>query len=335
MTGERLRCAVIGVGRIGRLHAQIYARDSRTELIGIMDVQQDVAASIGQRLGVPTFSDVASLLGEAPDIVSVAVPEQHRLAPAVAAAAAGSHLILEKPLSPSLKETDHLVRELADASGKVMVNFILRSDPRYMSVREAVAEGRLGEVCTLTAFRRGTAAGARLLGPWSGLLISTAIHDIDAMTWIVGARVERVYAEAVVKQSAQWGHEDAVLATLRFSNGSIGVIDTSWVLPGSAPAPLSAGFEVLGTGGSAAVQGTSQGLSILDEGGMNYPDLTNWPVINDDVGGALASNVSRFIRCVLTDESPPSGVREARDAEAVVDAIRRSIREERPISLSA
>lgn len=335
MSGERLRCAVVGVGRIGRLHAQIYARDSRTELIGITDVQPDVAADVGQRLGAPTFSDVASLLGEAPDIVSVAVPEQHRLAPAVAAAEAGAHLLLEKPLSPTLEETDHLIRELSGASGKVMVNFILRSDPRYMSVREAVAEGRLGEVCSLTAFRRGTAAGASLLGPWTGLLISTAIHDIDVMTWTVGARVERVYAEAVVKQSAQWGHEDAVLATLRFSNGAIGVIDTSWVLPGSAPAPLSSGFEVIGTGGSAAVKGTSHGLSILDEAGIHYPDLANWPVIDDAVGGCLESSVGRFIDCVLADESPSSGLREARDAEAVVDAIRRSISEERPVSLSA
>lgn len=335
MSGERLRCAVIGVGRIGRLHAQIYAHDSRTELIGITDVQPDVAASVGRELGVPTFSDVASVLDEAPDIVSVAVPEQHRLAPAVAAAEAGAHLLLEKPLSPTLEETDHLIRELSGAPGQVAVNFILRSDPRYMSVREAVAEGRLGEVCSMTAFRRGTVAGASLLGPWTGLLISTAIHDIDVMTWTVGASVERVYAEAVVKQSAQWGHEDAVLATLRFSNGAIGAIDTSWVLPTSAPAPLSSGFEVVGTGGSATVRGTSHGLSILDEDGVHYPDLANWPVINDEVRGCLASNVARFVDCVLADEPPASGLREARDAEAVVDAIRHSIREQRPISLAS
>lgn len=334
MSGERLRCAVIGVGRIGRLHAQIYAQDPRTELIGITDVQPDVAASVGQELGVPTFSDVASVLNEAPDIVSVAVPEQHRLAPAIAAAEAGCHLLLEKPLSPTLEGTDQLIRELSGAAGKIMVNFILRSDPRYISVREAVAKGRLGDVCSLSAFRRGTAAGASLLGPWTGLLISTAIHDIDVMAWTVGARVERVYAEAVVRQSAQWGHEDVVLATLRFSNGAIGALDTSWILPTSVPAPLSSGFEVVGTGGSAAVRGTSHGLSILDEDGLTYPDLANWPVINGAVGGCLASNVARFVHCVLADEPPQSGLREARDAEAVVDAIRRSIREERPVSLS-
>jgi predicted dehydrogenase len=249
MTAEPLRAAVIGVGMIGALHARIYQSDPRTRLVGVCDTDEQRARKLGDELGVPAHAGHEQLLDAVrPDVVSVAVPEQARFAPAVAAAEAGCALLLEKPLAPTLDGADRLVAEVERTGARTMVNFILRSDLRYQQVHDAARSGALGQLCTLSARRRGTITGAETYGPWTSLLLSTAIHDLDMMMWVADAPVERVYAEAVVTRSAEWGHEDAVLGTLRFANGVIGSIDTSWVLPAHAPEPLSAALHAVGTG---------------------------------------------------------------------------------------
>lgn len=327
MSGGPLRAAVIGVGRIGRLHAQIYAQDPRTKLVGVTDIDSAAAKSVAEGFGGCAYPDVATLLREAtPDFVTIAVPEEHRLAPAVAVAESGAHIFLEKPLSPTVQRSTELVDALSGVESTVMVNFILRSDPRYLHVKDLTANGTLGELCTISAFRRGTSAGAEAIGSWTGLLISTAIHDLDAMTWIAGAPVERVYAEAVVKRSAQWGREDAVLATLRFANGVIGALDTSWVMPPSAPQPLWAGLQLVGTGGAAAVDGSNFGVSVLTDAGYELPDFAHWPVGRDGVGGSLKASVSHFIDCLVTGAKPVMSMADALAAEKVVAAIREAAR---------
>ncbi|MGC0251823.1 Gfo/Idh/MocA family protein [Pseudactinotalea sp. Z1748] len=329
-----LRAAVIGTGRIGSLHAAIYARDPRTDLVGVVDADVDRAQQVASEMGTVAFDSTEELLERsAPDVVSVAVPEGVRLEPAVLAARAGCHLLLEKPIAPTLARTDELIAGLDPAPGVVMVNFILRSDPRFLSVRDAVHRGRLGTVRTVSAHRRGTAAGAQALGEWTNLLISTAIHDVDAMSWVVGSPIRRVYAEAVAGASAQWGHEDAVLATFQFANGAIGSLDTSWVLPTGVPAPLDAGFRIVGTGGSAAVEGANQGLSYVGKAGLELPDLMHWPTGRDGVGGDLRASVSHFLDCVHTGCTPVMTLADARQTERVVHAIRESIAREEPVVL--
>jgi predicted dehydrogenase len=328
-----LRAGVIGVGMIGSLHARVYADHPSTDLVGVVDAGDARAQEVADELGTTPYRDVEELLDRAGlDLLSVAVPEQHRYPPAVAAATRGIHLLLEKPLAPTLDEVDELVRALKPTGVTTMVNFILRSDPRYLQVRDAARSGAFGELRTLTARRTGTAAGAEVYGPWTDLLISTAIHDLDIMTWIAGAPVTRVHAEAVAGRCAEWGHEDAVLATLRFANGVIGAMETSWALPAS-PAPLSSGLRVVGTGGGATIDGNDHGLAVLDDDGLHLPDLANWPVGRSGVEGNLRASIDHFISCLLTGAEPVMGLDGARAAQAVVAAIKESIHTEQPVTI--
>lgn len=328
-----LRAGVIGVGMIGALHARVYADHPSADLIGVVDVNRVRAEDVAARLGTTAYRNLEELLDHASlDVLSVAVPEQHRTPPAVAAAARGVHLLLEKPLAPTLEEVDELLVALEPTGVTSMVNFILRSDPRYLQVHASAQAGAFGEVRTLTARRTGTAAGAEVYGPWTDLLISTAIHDLDIMTWIAGAPVNRVYAEAVAGRSAEWGHEDAVLSTLRFDNGVIGSMETSWVLPAS-PAPLSSGLRVVGTSGGATIEGNDHGLALLDGDGLHRPDLANWPMGRSGVEGSLRASIDHFISCVQTGAEPVMGLRGARAAQAVVTAIKASINSGQPVKV--
>ena len=326
MTAEPLRCAVIGVGRIGSLHAQVLAQDPRVELVGIVDPRHEVAEQVARTLGTRAFSTAKELVSQAhPQAVTIAVPENARLDIATLVARSGAHLLLEKPLTPTLACTDKLVQEVEATGVRAMVNFILRSDERYEAVQEAAASGRLGELRVLSATRSGTSAGAKMLRDSTGLLISTGIHDIDAMTWIAGSRVERVYAEAIFERGSGWGREDAIVLTLRFASGAIGQLDTSWVMPSSVPQPLSARLNIVGTGGSAEIIGSHNGLSIVDSERLTHPDLANWPVGSLGVGGSFGRSVRRFVGAILDGGVFPMSLGQARHAEAVVDAALRSV----------
>jgi predicted dehydrogenase len=331
---EPLRAAVIGVGFIGSLHARIYAEHPRTVLVAVADVNPERARQVGETLKVRWYTNVEDLLAhEAIDIVSVATPEQHRYATAVPCAQAGKHLLLEKPLAPTLTEADQLIQTIDTIGVKATVNFILRSDPRYFRAKQAMVDGTIGEPCTFFARRRGTVLGAEYYGPWTDLLISTAIHDLDLMVWLNGSPVVEVYARAVVKRCAQWGHWDAVMGLLQFENGAIGSFETSWVLPPTMPALLDASLHVVGTRGGVFIDGTNNGLAIVSQDGYSLPDLTHWPIGPTGIEGDLRAHIDRFIRYVLDEEPPVITLQEARYAQEIVAALAASLRQGQPVRL--
>ncbi len=330
-----LRTAAVGVGAIGSLHARIYQEHPLAELVGVVDVDPQKARAVGESLEVPWFTEVDQLL-QACDLAaaSVAVPEHYRHAVALPLARAGKHLLLEKPLAPSLAETDRLIADLASTGVLTMVNFILRFDPRYLEAHTAASSGRLGDIHTLFVRRRGSSLGADIYGVWTDLLISTGIHDLDIMAWLAASPVTRVYAETISRRSAPYGHDDAAMVLVRFENGIIGSLETSWVLPPTLPAPLDASLQVVGTTGGVFVDGANQGLTMVDTEGLFLPDLTHWPDIAGRVGGDLATSLDHFIRSVLAGKPPLVTLADARRAHAMVDAAKRSAARNLPMALT-
>jgi predicted dehydrogenase len=331
---DRLRAAVVGVGMIGSLHARVYAEDPRTTLVAVVDPDPERARRVAEPLGATGFPDVDTMLTQAqPDLVSIATREQDRFAPAVACARAGAHLLLEKPLAPTMAEARELIAAVEATGVRTTVNFTLRADPRYQRAKAAVAEGTIGKPRTLFARRRGTAEGLENYAPWTDLLISTAIHDIDAMVWINGAGVERVYAESLPGKSAAWGKEDAVVATLRFANGAIGLLETSWVLPPTVPAGLDAVLDIAGTDGGLVIAGANHGLSIVDRQGYHLPDLTHWPIGPRGVFGDLQSAIAGFVSDLLSGAPEAVTLQDALAAQEVVAAMKASFRSHQPVAL--
>lgn len=330
-----LRTAVVGTGAIGSLHARIYAEHPYSQLVGIVDANPETAAAVAGPLGVPWFTEVSDLLSACDfDAASVSVPEHCRYETAMPLAKAGKHLLLEKPLAPSLAEADRLIADLRETGVLTMVNFILRFDPRYTEAKAAAAGGRLGDLHTIFTRRRGSYLGADIYGVWTDLLISTGIHDLDAMAWLADSPVIRVYAESISRRLAAYGHDDAAMVMVRFENGVIGVLETSWVMPNRLPAPLDACLQAVGTGGAVFIDGSNHGLSVMDAHTFSKPDLTHWPVILDRVGGDLAASLDHFIGSVRAGVAPEMTLEKARHAQAMVDAAKRSAVCHAPVSLT-
>ena len=329
-----LKAAVVGVGTIGSLHARVYADHPLAELAGVVDSNPETASAVAESLRVPWFVEVSELL-EACDFeaASVAVPEHSRYQVAMPLARAGKHLLLEKPLAPTLAETDRLITGIGRAGVLATVNFILRFDPRYTEAKQAVASGRLGDVHTIFARRRASSASAQAYGAWTDLLIGAGIHDLDVMVWLAESPVARVYAETISSRSAPYGHDDAAMVLVRFENGIIGSLETSWVLPPSIPGTLDASLHVVGAAGGVFIDGSNHGLTLVDEERLMLPDLAHWPITRGTVSGDLAASLDHFIRSVRENTQPEMTLAQARSAHAIVDAAKRSSRLNQPTRL--
>jgi len=330
-----LRAAVVGVGMIGSLHARVYAEHPETELLAVADTRPERAREVGEALGARWYADVEEMLArEDVDLASIATPEQGRLAAARACARAGAHLFLEKPLAPTLAEVDELIREVEAAGVTATVDFMLRSDPRYRRAKEALKEGTIGELCTIFARRRLTVAAAEQYAPWTDLLITVAIHDLDVMAWLADSPVERVYAEGVVRRCGRYGREDAVLGLLRFASGAAASFETSWALPPTMPAPLDVSLHVVGTEGGVFLDGAHHGFRVVTPEGFFLPDLAHWPVGPEGVEGDLRAHIDRFVRALRAGTPPPVSLADARYAQQLAEALRASLERAAPVALA-
>ena len=331
---EPLRAAVIGVGLIGSVHARVYRQHPLAELVAVCDTDAGLAQATAAELGARAYQDFGELLErESLDLVSVATPEQHRAEPTLAAAAKGLALMIEKPLAPTLAETDRLIRALAGHPRPIAVNFILHADPRYSTMRDSVRAGEIGRVATYFARRRGTRLGIAKYAPWTDLLISTAIHDLEMMLALNPAPAERVFAEAVVRLCEPYGCEDAVMGLIRFADGAIGSFETSWTLPPGQPEPLDPSFHVVGDAGGIFIDGASHGMRVLSEESYRHPDMTHWPQLPLGVGGAFERSLGVFIERLAAAGPPLVGLEQARRAHELVEALKRSLQSGTPIYL--
>ena len=319
---EQLGVGVIGVGTFGSLHARVYKELGACELKAVADVVPERLEAACHALGVEGYTDYRALL-ERDDIdaVSVCTTDELHVAPAVAAARAGKHILVEKPLALTPQDCDAIIAAARDGGVQLMVGHILRFDPRYVAACEAIRDGRIGQLVHLYARRNNPLANARRLGGHTSVLFFLGIHDLDLINWCVGARAQRVYAEATSRVLA--GTPDTVLALLRFPDGVIASLEASWVLPESCPGRLDARLEAVGTGGVLHVNGGSENVSIAGAR-FEQPELFYAPEVHGQRVGILRDELAHFVACALGDGKPIVGGDEGRAAVELACAIQRS-----------
>ena len=331
---ERLRVAVLGMGTMGCMHAMVYDHLPEAEVVGMVETDPAPRQEAVQRFGAPCYDSVEALLAEVDvDAASVCVPDALHVEPAVALAKAGVHLLVEKPLATTVAGCDEIIGAVEGAGVKLMVGFTVRFDPRYYLVHQAVEGGELGEMVCMYARRNNVLASARRLGGRVSLPFFLQVHDIDIMRWMSGAEVEEVYACGVRKVLTDLGVDDAVFTTLRFSDGSIGCIESNWVMPDSLPSRFDFRLELVGTEGKADIELCEQGASVHSGERLSVLDPTYRPTLYDDQPLILREEIRHFVHCVLQKREPTVGGKEGKAATVVAVAIEQSLREGLPVAV--
>src|SRR5438034_900275 len=223
-----VRVGVIGVGVFGSLHARVYAEAETAQLVAVADLDAGRAAEVAARHGCAYHADYLELLAR-PDIDAVSVCTTDRLhaAPVIAAARAGKHVMVEKPLATTLEDCDAMIAAAREAGVTLTIGHILRFDPRYRAAHDAIRAGRVGRPLHLAARRNNLRSAAMRLADKTTVLFFLGIHDLDCLHWCLGTPVRHVYAESVPAASES---PDAYLGLIRYTDDTLVSLEVSWAL---------------------------------------------------------------------------------------------------------
>jgi predicted dehydrogenase len=217
IAGERVTTAVIGVGYLGKFHAEKYAASEKAKLVGVVDVDRQRANEIGASVGAPAFSDYRQLFGRV-QCVSIAVPTRYHYRVARDFIDAGVDVLVEKPLTADISEARELVAAAESQGVIIQVGHLERFNPAIRRLESVIKEPKFVECHRLAPFvERGTDVD---------VVLDLMIHDIDVIASLVRAPVERVEAVGV---SVLTDKPDIANARITFANGCIANVTSSRV----------------------------------------------------------------------------------------------------------
>lgn len=306
--------ALVGLGRFGRLHAETLRQLPGCRLAALCDADPSVLERCGEQWGVAArYLRFEDLLREAGvDAVDIVTGESVHGKQARLALEAGRGVFVEKPLATQLDEAE-AVQALAEETGlPVCVGNISRFDARYAFLRRECEAGSFGRVVLLSAKRTFSRAWFAGFGSRVHPVFESMVHDLDLALWYLPARVQRVYAQSAVSGATEADVPDVLVATLTAADGSLAMLQSTWLAPDAAPINLPGApatpFELWGTiDGQLELVGTSQtgrvnllsdGLSVWCDEHVRAPDVSLWPEVHGRVTGALREELAHWLDCV-------------------------------------
>jgi predicted dehydrogenase len=309
------KAAIIGCGVISRCHAQAMQKTPSIQLGAVMDVVPERAEAVGKEFGVPSYTNLRSVLRRKDiDFIDICTPSGLHADIAIRAARAGKHCICEKPLDVTPQRCDRIIEAFRKSGTTLGGIFQHRYADGPRKTRDAVRAGRLGRLTLVTCstpwwrtqdyYNSGDWRGTwRLDG--GGALMNQGVHAIDLMLWIAGP-IKSVSARTALLSHERIEVEDTAVATVEFESGALGIIQgTTAAYPG---APVR--HEFLGNAGN---------VFLLDD------RIDLWKLRDEEGSGAAAAPTpASCVEAAATSSDPAalSGDCHARNIEDIASAVR-------------
>ncbi|NNG00661.1 MAG: Gfo/Idh/MocA family oxidoreductase [Desulfobacteraceae bacterium] len=212
---KKIRVGVVGVGYLGKFHAQKYHRMENVDLVGVVDINESNAREIAEQYDTRYFNSYQALFGKV-DAVSIAVPTSDHFAVSRDFLKHGVDVLIEKPITTTLAEADDLL-EIAEANGLlIQVGHLERFNPAVVAMEDLVNTPRFIESHRLGIFKpRGTDVS---------VVLDLMIHDIDIILNYVRSEVKAVHAAGIPVITNE---VDIANARLEFENGCVANVTAS------------------------------------------------------------------------------------------------------------
>jgi predicted dehydrogenase len=336
-----IRLGIIGAGFMGRTNAETitkYLPGSR--LVSIAGGSR--APQLAADYGVEYDPDVEHLVSRQDiDAVFISTPHSQHAAHTIAAANAGKHVLLDKPMAASIEECDRILTETRRMNVNLMIMFGQRFRLVNRKAHQLIQEGTIGRIQAISAFALNS-GGLASLPPWQslpenlGTFFGHGIHNIDQVRWFSGDEVSTV--AACVQREAPSGNEVSTMAVLGLKNGGMANVWVSWTIP--SPNFPHSGF-------SARVVGESGILDLDAYGTLRLGRDGSWTVIAEqppiDFRGkgmldpvrmeAYGAQAQEFVASIRERRRPSVTGEDGRAAVEIALAAYRSAAEQRTVIL--
>ncbi len=326
-----LRIGIIGVGRIGRMHAELLAHQVPGAAVGaVFDAYEPAAHDVATELGVPTAGSVREIFDSELDAVAICSSSDTHVDLLIAAAQAGKAVFCEKPLSLDLAEVDRALRAIDIAGVPFQIGFNRRFDPAHASVRDAVASGAVGEPHLVRISSRDPEPPPlEYVRTSGGLFLDMMIHDFDMARYVTGTEVVEVFARGAVRVEpsfAEVGDIDTALVTLVHEDGCLTAIDNSR----RAAYGFDQRVEVFGSAGMAVSENPlAHTGTVFTAAGADRPPLPHFFL--ERYLPSYIREWEAFVEAVAGGVNPPVSTSDARAPLLIGLAALRSLREGRPV----
>ncbi|WP_244610674.1 Gfo/Idh/MocA family protein [Microvirga pakistanensis] len=263
--------AIIGAGRVGLFRGEVAARHPAVEWIGIAEINPERGKMVAEKVGADFLTtDYRELLSR-PEVnaVIIATDEHLHVAPIMAAVERGLPMLIEKPLATDLAESARVLHAIESAGIDAVVGYTQRFRRKWLSAKEKVRTGALGDVTLVTsrAFMNRLVAidnykrtdDPSTISP----MVISGTHALDIVMWYMEAKTPvEVYARSVDKVlGPEYGGIDATAGMIMFSDGSVYHLNISWALPVTWPgAVYSLEVGINGTDGVITIDDTHRDI---------------------------------------------------------------------------
>jgi inositol 2-dehydrogenase len=300
----KMGVAVIGVGTLGRRHAENLRRNApEAEILAVCDSNLQRAGEVAAELEIAHFCEHIEEILDRQDVraVVIATPCKFHAEQIVAAARAGKHVFCEKPLALSLAEADGALAAVHRAGVQLQIGFMRRYDPAYAAAQNRIEAGEIGEPVIFKSVGRDRQPPpiSFFQGGANGTLFSdAAIHDFDLARWMMRDEIAAVHSFAGIlacPELAPFGDVDSTVVNIRFVRGGIGNIE--------AFRKSNYGYdirtEILGTKGAVHVGYLSHTpFQVLTQTGIQHDVVDHWLARFSD---AYLAELRDFVRSIQKD----------------------------------
>ncbi len=329
-----MKLGVIGLGRIGTIHAENIKKLSDVELYAVSDVREDHLRNMAEKLGVTkAYKDPYELIEDPQiDAVLVCSSTDTHADLVVACAEAKKHVFCEKPLSLNLEDVNRMIEATKRNNVILFAGFNRRFDKNFRKVKEVIEKGEIGkpQILKITS-RDPEPPPIEYLKVSGGIFLDMTIHDFDMARYIMGKEVEEVFAAGSVlidEAIAKVGDVDTAVVTLRFEDGSLGIIDNSR----KAVYGYDQRLEVFGSKGKISVDNVRENtITTTDSLGDHSSKYLYFFL--ERYKEAYFEELKTFVRNVMRSEAPAVSGKDGKMAIVLGYAAKKSLKEKRPVKL--
>ncbi|QDZ10672.1 Gfo/Idh/MocA family protein [Devosia ginsengisoli] len=332
--------ALIGAGLFGQRHAQAYQRHPLVDFKYVCDLDEARAKSVAETYGAEAFTTDFNEIMADPEVmaVSVATPDPAHRAAVVAAAKAGKHILVEKPLATTVEDAEAMIAAANEAGVKLMVDFHNRANPPMVAARDAVARGDIGKPSYVYTRLSNTVAVPRDMLKWSSqssALWFLGSHMIDVVGWILNDKPVRAYVVARdgILKGMGVDAPDFHVATVEYESGTVGVFEHAWILPDTYNTVKDLKVELLGSKGAIQIDGShNRTMELYTQQKGTFPDMLV-PPFGPNLTGFVLDAVVHFVEAVLFDKPVLATGEEGLANTKIISALIEAARLGQPVQL--
>lgn len=331
-----MKVGIIGAGRIGKVHGESitrYVKDAEVAAMADPFWNED-SKRWAKDMQIRALDDYHEILNDPSiDAVLICSSTQTHAPISIEAIRAGKHVFCEKPISHDLSEIKAVMEELEKHPVKYQVGFNRRFDHNFRAVRQAVADGQVGDIHIVKITSRDPdcppIAYVKVSG---GIFMDMMIHDFDMVRYLTASDVEEVYVNSAVlvdPEIGKAGDVDTAIVTMKLSNGALAVIDNSR----RAVYGYDQRAEVFGSKGQVAITNDSASNAVISTAaGVTAEKPLHFFL--ERYMNAYATEISDFLRAIRENKPVPVTVNDGLQAVLIAMAANKSMAEHRPVKLS-